>query len=491
MKRLLLLAAVLFLAITGIFLWIYQHNNKPNYVTAKVERGEIIQQVVATGVVNAVTTVQVGSQASGRIIKLYADYNSIVKKGDLIAELDPSLFQAQVNQASGSLENAKAAVGVQNANVQASFANLENVKLGIESAKALVASAKAEVSRLAALKEDAKRNMDRNEELLRRNLIAKSDRDTSRTSYDAIIAQIEGAIAQSTASQQKLLQAKSQHNTAKAQYIAAGAQAKAAQAQVMQASAALEIAETNLRYTKIYAPVNGIVIARNVDEGQTVAASLQAPTLFLIAEDLTKMKVDANIDEADVGRIKEGMLSEFTVDAYPEETFQGKVIQVRNNPTTVQNVVTYNSVIEVSNPGLKLKPGMTANLSILIKRKDSVLKLSNAALRFRLPEKKIKYSSATNSAAPKNANNIRQQDKQQHENQFGGRIRKKDAKVWILSTSGIPQERTVILGISNGLFTEIQNGDLQEGDQVITGVEEKRKNKNGTQRIPAMPGRRF
>lgn len=491
MKRLFLLAAVLFLAITGVFLWIYQHNNKPNYITAKVERGDIIQQVVATGVVNAVTTVQVGSQVSGRIIKLYADYNSIVKKGDLIAELDPSLFQAQVNQASGNLENAKAAVGVQNANVQASFANLENVKLGIESAKALVASAKAEVSRLTTLKEDAKRNMDRNEELLRRNLIAKSDRDTSRTSYDAIIAQIEGAMAQSTASQQKLLQAKSQHNTAKAQYIAAEAQVKAAQAQVMQASAALEIAETNLRYTKIYAPVNGIVIARNVDEGQTVAASLQAPILFLIAEDLTKMKVDANIDEADVGRIEEGMLSEFTVDAYPEETFQGKVIQVRNNPTTVQNVVTYNSVIEVSNPDLKLKPGMTANLSILIKRKDSVLKLPNAALRFRLPEKRKEYSAAANGAAPKNANNIRQQDKQQHEKQFGGRIRKKDTKVWILSTSGIPQERAVILGINNGLFTEIQNGDLQEGDQVITGVEEKRKNKNGTQRIPAMPGRRF
>ena len=372
MKKILL--AILIIIVLGVAASIAFRNkgNELKFRTERVVRGEILETVNATGTVNAVTTVLVGTQVSGTIKDIYADFNSPVKKGQLIAQIDPATFEAQVEQAKANLLSAKA--------------NLE----------------KAE----AALR-DAKRMMDRNRELSARNLIAKSELDTSETNYEI---------------------SKTQVGTSKAQ--------------VAQAEAALKNAETNLRYTKIVSPVNGIVIARNVDVGQTVAASFQTPTLFTIAKDLTKMQINTSVDEADIGKIIVGQDAEFTVDAYPDITFKGKVWQVRNAPIIVQNVVTYDVVIKVDNPvganghSPLLKPGMTANVSIIISVKKDVLKIPNAALRFKPSEKDM--------MTPE----------------------KKGTVVWIIE-EGKPKGIKVALGISNGNYTEVVSGEIKEGQEVI------------------------
>ncbi|MCG6537934.1 MAG: efflux RND transporter periplasmic adaptor subunit, partial [Syntrophales bacterium LBB04] len=308
------------MVILGIVAYIVFGNREtyPKFRTEKTARGTIQATVTATGTVNAVVTVLVGTQVSGTIKSIYVDFNSPVKKGQLIALIDPSTFDAQVAQA--------------RANLLAARANLEKDET-------------AEV--------DTKRTMGRNKELFSRNLIARSDLDTAETNY----------------------------NSSKAQ-------CGAAKAQVAQAQAALKTAEINLMYTRIVSPVDGTVVSRNVDVGQTVAASFQTPTLFNIAKDLTKMQIDSNVAEADIGRVKVDQPVEFTVDAYPDIIFKGRVSEVRKAPITVQNVVTYDVVVKVDNPDLKLMPGMTANISIIVAKKENVLKIPNAALRFRLSEDK-------------------------------------------------------------------------------------------------------
>ncbi len=349
------------------------------YVTEKVTRGDIITAVTATGTVNAVTTVLVGTQVSGRIKTLYADFNSPVKKGQLIAQIDPDLFQAQVDQARANMLNAKA--------------NL------VKAQATLV---------------DAKRTMNRYKDLLARNLVAKSDFDTADTNYQV-----------------------------------ADASVKAAATQVDQTNAALALAETNLRYTRIISPVDGVIISRNVDVGQTVAASFQTPTLFTIAADLTKMQIDTSVDEADISSVKVGLDVEFTVDAYPEVTFKGKVSQVRNAAVTVQNVVTYDVVVQVDNSDLRLRPGMTADVSVITARKNDVLRIPNTALLFRPVER----------AGPRPAGAVpagRPQGREQ-----------RGPAVWILENNK-PKRAPLKLGISDGTYTEVVSGDLKEGNQVIT-----------------------
>jgi HlyD family secretion protein len=311
------------------------------YRTARVEQGEINSIVTATGTINPVTTVLVGSQVSGTIKSLYADFNSQVKEGQVIAQIDPALFEAQVEQARANVLNAQGNLLNMQANSRNAQANLE----------------KAEVAVL-----DTKRTLDRNQELAGRQVIAQATLDTAQANYDTAVAQ---------------------RGVARAQLESAKSQTESAKAQIEQTKAALKVAETNLRYTTIRSPVNGTVISRNVDVGQTVAASLQAPTLFTIAKDLTLMQVDSNVSEADIGRVLKGQEVDFTVDAYPETIFRGKVSEIRNAPQTIQNVVTYDVVIEVGNKELRLKPGMTANVSILIAQRKGALKLPNAALRFR------------------------------------------------------------------------------------------------------------
>jgi HlyD family secretion protein len=383
------------------------------YRTAKVDRGPLVTAVSATGNLNAVITVQVGSQVSGQIKELYADFNSPVKKNMLIARLDPDPFQAKVNAARADVENAQAVALNQRANVEKARSDVENTRAGVvtaqanaakaqadvENTRAAIATARANVTRDGATLANAKLQLDRNVDLLTRQLIAQSDKDQAQMTFDTAQASLEATQAQARASEAtlrsaegQLAAAQSQINAAQAQVASAQAalqvaeaQLKAAEATVRNKQAALDQTRFDLEHSEIRAPVDGVVISRAIDVGQTVAASLQAPTLFTIAQDLTRMQVEAAVDEADVGRLREGMPATFTVDAFPGQTFRGEIVQIRKAPQVVQNVVTYTTVIAVANPDQKLMPGMTANVRVQVDRKNDVLRVPNAALRFRPP----------------------------------------------------------------------------------------------------------
>jgi HlyD family secretion protein len=384
----LIIAGILLLVIIAsvIFVLVRGGNNGIKYRTDKVSTGNIRATVTATGKVNAVTTVIVGAQTSGMIKALYVDFNSPVKKGQILAQIDPATFAAKVSQAK--------------ANLYLSQANLQKAEATLQ---------------------DAKRTRDRNETLFARNLIARSDLDTARTNVETSDAQVS-----------------------------------ASKAQVDQARASLRLAETDLAYTTIRSPVDGMVISRTVDIGQTVAASFQTPTLFNIAQDLTKMQVETSVDEADIGRVQVGQPVEFTVDAFPELVFHGQVAEVRNSPTTVQNVVTYEVIVRVHNPEMKLRPGMTANVAIIIASKPVVLRIPSAALRFRMPETAGKKDTP------------------------GG----KGQQVWILEQEK-PRKVPVQAGISDGSYTEVAGGTLRVGQEVIIEAldPDRKKNNPGT----AMP----
>jgi HlyD family secretion protein len=377
--------------------------DKPVYQFAIADCGDIVSQVTATGTVAAVTTVQVGSQVSGNIAELYADYNSEVKKGQLLAKLDPQLFETQVQQAEASVRAAQ---------------------MTLNNDKASIATMKANLSKAAVDVKDKQRKLNQQQQLMDEGLISRDDFDTAQAALNAAI---------------------SSQDAAEAQLQSAQASYNADEARLQQALAALQNAKVNLEHTLIYSPVSGTVISRSVDRGQTVAASMSAPTLFTIGEDLKKMQVNTNIDEADVGEIKTGMPASFTVDAYPGETFEGRISQVRMAATTVQNVVSYSAIINIENPQLKLKPGMTANVKILIQKVSDALRVSNAALRFR-PENRNAAMQATSE--------------------------KFRTAVWLLD------ERTadlrpvfVQLGLTDGISTEVVAGNLRSGDRVVIGME--------------------
>jgi HlyD family secretion protein len=341
-----------------------------NYQIATVTRGSITQAVTATGTLNPVVNVQVGSQVSGNISKLFADFNSQVKAGQVVAQIDPALFQATVTQAEGDLANAQAAL------------------------------------------ELAKVNATRTQDLFARKTSSQAD-------LDQAVANLHQA-----------------------------------EATVKIKQGALDKAKADLDHCTITSPIDGVVISRSVDVGQTVAASLQAPVIFQIANDLTKMQIDSNVAEADVGVLEMGQDVDFTVDAFPTRTFHGKVVQVRNAPITVQNVVTYDTVIGVSNPDLKLKPGMTANVSIIVAHKNNVLQIKNAALRYRPAEAapaEVRSRSPAPAAAPPS----------------GGRERRTSERTVYVLSDGRPQSVQIKTGISDGVVTEVLDG-LKEGDRVIT-----------------------
>ncbi len=399
-KKLYIGVVILFILLIIGFISLRDRQGKEKYITTQVTRGSISEIVTATGTLSAVITVQVGSQVTGLVKTLYADFNSEVKRGQLIAQIDPDPFQAKVDQARANLAAANAAVGTAQANLEKDKANLRQTEI----------------------------NLRRTNELFKRGIVSDSDRVTAQANYDSAAAQVK----------------------------ADEASYRNALAQVEQQKANLESAELDLSHTRIISPVDGIVISRNVDVGQTVAASLQAPTLFVIAKDLTKMQIDTNVVEADIGKVKVGQKATFTVDAYPNKKFTGKVIQVRNQPITVQNVVTYDAVIGVENPDLELKPGMTANVSILTAYRDNVLRVSNAAFRFHpeLDDKK--------------------------ETSKGGKRNEGDNDIWLLSEKGEPVAIPVRTGITDGNFTEVVDGGLKEGDRIIVGVESKER--------PSSPG---
>ena len=429
------------LLVGGAALLLRQGSDRPAYRTAPVERGEIEATVVATGTLNPVTMVQVGSQISGMVKHLYADFNSAVKRGQLIARIDPELFEARASQARASLESARAAVLNQQANQERAAADVENARAALEAARANVAR-----QRVGVL--DAEIKLKSRVNLFREGGISQEERDSAQAAFDSARAQLDAAAAQERAAASGL-------RAAEATLQVARAQLQAAEASVAQQRAALVQAEVDLSHTFIRAPVDGVVISRNVDVGQTVAASLQAPVLFLIAQDLTRMQVNTSVDEADIGQVRSGQPARFTVDAYPGRPFEGTVTQVRAAPNIVQNVVTYDVIIQVANPDLRLKPGMTANVQILVARKAAALKVPAAALRFRASEGEADRAAG------------RSPDGRPERSGRKGAV-PSEGQVWILE-DGAPKPVTVTLGLSDGSYVEVAAGDLREGQAVLIG----------------------
>ncbi|MCU0659341.1 MAG: efflux RND transporter periplasmic adaptor subunit [Polyangiaceae bacterium] len=374
------------------------------YKTAPLERGDLRASVTATGTLSAVVTVQVGSQVSGRLSEVLVDFGSPVKKGQILARIDPELLRAAASRDRASLSVAQGSLARARANL-----------------------AGAELRR------------DRAKNLVEQGVGNRSDLEDAKVSLDAARADVQ-----------------------------------VARGQVEQANAALKQSEINLNNAVISSPVDGVVISRTVDVGQTVAASLQAPTLFTIAGDLRKMQVDTSVAEADVGKIKAGMAALFTVDAFPGETFKGSVRQIRDAAQTVQNVVTYNAVIDVDNPELHLKPGMTANVRFVYAEREGVLRVANAALRFRPPAEALPSGSAPGRQRPPGE----PRGEGRGEKGRGERPR----VVWVLR-DGKPQRVRVKLGVSDGSFTEIVEGELNEGDAIITDADAPAERP-----APALPG---
>lgn len=365
-----LIGIVIVIVIGGGGMWYWWTSGTPpiQYKTALIDRGPITAIVTATGTVNPMISVQVGSQVSGKVAQLFADFNSQVTKGQVLAQIDQKPFKARLSQARAAVKSARG---------------------NLARAKVLATQRKREFDRMAALRPQA--------------FVSQADVDLAETNYRDAAANVE-----------------------------------VLQAQLDQAQAALTSAELDLGYTTIYSPVDGIVVSRNVDVGQTLAAAFQTPILFVIAQDLTRMQVNANVSESDIGGVTEGTEANFRVDAYPKQFFEGVVTQVRNAPISIQNVVTYDVVITVSNPELKLKPGMTANVTIVTSRKEYPLRVPNGALRFRMPHVPLD---------------------------------KKAMRVWVLDSDNQPRQVDVTSGIADSLSTEIADGELKEGDRVIVGIE--------------------
>lgn len=400
------------LAIGGYVFFNGERKVPVHYRTAAVERGPVISIVSATGTINPVVLVEVGTQVSGMIKALHVDFNSRVKAGETVAVIDAEPFKARREQAASNLEVARSNV----------------------------ARSKADLAQ-------RKRELERVQSLLPQQFVAQNDVDVALTGYQSAEAQL-----------------------------------RVAEAQVKQATAALNAAEQELKYTVIRSPIDGIVVARNVEVGQTVAASFATPNLFLIALDLTKMQVNTNVSESDIGGMTEGQEAVFTVDAYPGESFTGTIRQVRLAPINVQNVVTYNVVVGVDNTDLRLKPGMTANVSIIVAQNDKALKVPNAALRFRPPlseitRPEVQINGATASVVA------------------GGSVLKSDESltqkgVWKVTENDSLAQIPVQTGISDGVATEILSGDLKEGDKVVIGLEQSSGEERGSELPPGFGSKR-
>jgi HlyD family secretion protein len=442
-RNIIITLGVAVIIIVGVIVLTSSKGTDTVYRTVKVERGNVSVVVTATGTLSAVTTVQVGTQVSGTIARLFADFNSVVKKGQIIAIIDTTFLRTQVEDAEASYDRAVAQAN------------------------------------------QAERDFNRTQDLFKKNLVSQADFDAAKANYETAVAQKKSA------------------------------------------QAALNRANINLKYATIRAPIDGVVISRNVDVGQTVAASLQAPTLFVIANDLTKMQVQANIDEADIGKIHVGQDVKFTVDAYPDQQFKGKVSQVRLQPNVVQNVVNYTVIVEVPNPDLKLMPGMTATITVSIDQREDVLKLPNLALRFQPSASELeawrrRVESDTARARGMSARTpsedsskiaefrARQQSSQGQRGggnpgggpaTFDGRSGGRGGwmtnrnRVWVLDEKKMLKAVPVRLGLTDGTNSEIVGGPLKEGDEVIVGISSSDQ-PAAAQRSPFAPqgpggGRRF
>jgi HlyD family secretion protein len=426
LKWVIVAMVALLLAVAG-YGWRVHTQSAITYETVPVERGTIQASVTATGTLNAVVDVLVGSQVSGNIKALYADWNTKVTKGQLVALIDPEIFQAQVDQS-------RATLGAAHSAVVTAGAQVEKAKSDSAAAVANEKATEANAAKDVATSLNAKGQWERADSLFKDGLISEQDHDSAKATYDAVLAQVNSDHSQSDAAKQAI-------QSAEAGIRVAQSELASAQAQERQAQAVLDQAQINLAHTKITAPVDGTVIARRVDVGQTVAASFAAPTIFEIAQDLTKMQVDTNVDESDIGNIAVGQDAPFTVDAYPGITFHGQVTNIRKAPISAQNVVTYDVVATASNPEFKLFPGMTANVTILTAKIDDALKVANSAVRFR-PSAQILTQAGLQPT---------QAGKQQLYVLTGGKL------------NSVP----VKFGISDGKSTMINATELKAGDLVV------------------------
>jgi HlyD family secretion protein len=397
--RRLAFAGALALIVGAGLTWSAKHRPAPpaRYVAAAVAVGDVIEKVQATGTVQPLLQVNVGAQVNGRVTQVYVDFNSVVKKGEVLAEIDPLIYGTQVN---------------------AQAANLASQRAQLAQAKASTESAKAQMN-------TARIALDRTRKLYESNLASRSDLDTAKGNYDSVQAQYEASLA-NIESQQSVIAAQA--------------------AQLSQSTA-------NLGYTKIYSPVDGVVVTRGIDPGATVVASFQAPVLFVIAQDLRKMRVLADVDEADVGKIQEGMDADCVVDAFPGDVFHGKVSQIRYSPNNVSGVVTYPAVVEVFNPEEKLRPGMTSTITVRTHEAHDVPRVPNAALRFR-PTPPVGPDGKPVPQPPEPA------------------LAKGQGRVWVLTNEKPGQEkdetRLVSIGITDGIYTQVTDPSLTVGTKVVT-----------------------
>jgi len=515
-----------------------------SYRLAPVERGGLISTVSATGTLNAVVTVQVGSQVSGQIKELMADFNSEVRQDQVIALIDPENFEARVRQAEAELLVSQTNVAIQKAAVDKALSELNNARADLVATKAQAEKAKVSLA-------EAKRDMDRQQALFSRGATSRSQSDTAAATYDQARAQLSTVEAQHQA-QASLVGSRD------AALKMAQAQVDQAQAQVKQKEAALHQSRLDLSHTVIRSPVDGVVVGRSVDIGQTVAASLQAPTLFTIAQNLRKMQVEANLDEADIGRIQVGQRTTFTVDAFPGREFRGEIKQIRKAPQTVQNVVTYTVIITAENPDLSLLPGMTANVSVVVAERANALKVPNAALRFRpasaggavqaagppaqgqersprgasgrgaellgrmtenlglSPEQQAQVKAILEEGRAKitalrqkggSAEDLKaevERQREQNRNAIAGLLTPEQrekynqlsqaraaspitpGRVWRLGQDDRPSPVDIRTGISDGSFTEVVGGEIKAGEQVIVGTSQPARSP-----ASASGGRRF
>ncbi|MCZ6666955.1 MAG: efflux RND transporter periplasmic adaptor subunit [Gammaproteobacteria bacterium] len=429
MKRIVLVIVILGGIAAGVSVFaISGGGSEVTYLTVPVERGNLVTAIRATGTLKAVLTVKVGSQLSGQIFELFADFNDVVKKGQPIAQLDPKTFTAKVREVG-------AAVKVAEANVITRNAAIERAKADLANAGAAHSAALERESGALVIYENFDQDLSRKQPLQERGTISISALDEARKNRDAAAADWRGAVAETAARAAEILSAKAVLKMTEAELLNAAAQ-------VEQKKATLEQVEIELERTVIRAPIDGVVIGRGIDRGQTVAASLEAPTLFVIAQDLKDMEVHAKIDEADIGRIRVGQSVEFTVDAFPRRRFAGEVSQIRKAPKTIQNVVIFTVVIATPNPDLILLPGMTASVRIVIRETRDVLKAPNTAFRFQPSEASNPVGESAGAAQP---------------------------NLWILDNVRRPEGVTVEIGDRDNQATEIVSGPLKEGQQVIVG----------------------
>lgn len=435
-------------AMVGGLYWRGSQQKSVTFETVSIERGSVQARVTATGNLNAVVQVLVSSQVSGNIQALYADWNSRVKKGQLVALIDPEVFQAQLDQANASAHSAHAAV-------LSAQAQLAKSRAEESAAVASQRNAEAVTARDQATTVNARGQWERAQQLFGEQILSRQDYDTAQANYAAATAQVNADHAQVLAAGESI-------QSARASVEVSRSQIASVQAQEREAQATLRQAQINLGRTRITAPVDGVVVARRMDVGQTVASTLNPPTIFEIAQDLTKMQVDTNVDESDVGKIALGQRATFVVDSYPNSTFHGVVEEIRKAPIVTQNVVTYDVVISVNNSDLRLFPGMTANVTILTERTDSTLKVPNSVLRFRPSAALLSRYSLP----------LQQPD---------------EGRVYVYAANRL-RAVPVEFGITDGRYTAVIAPGLEAGQKVVVRATEKGNSSNATQHSrPMMP----